>query len=384
MSQHLILTPRDPLVVRDGRPFGNASGHRMKSLDWPYPSVLAGSLRTLLGKLAGGFSDEIVAGLKRIEIAGPLPLLNHELYFPAPRDILVYEEDGVRRHMRLWPAQYTGGCDLPDGLAPVAVTKDVKPADVPAYWSSNRMAAWLCGESPTILPPTLEEAAPGTGYLKAPDKDERTHAAIDMNTGAAADGMLFTTVGLDMTEGLQIAARVDANDDWTTHLNRLGGLYPFGGERRLVHWQRDDNTSWQCPSELQATLSESGTRLIRLILATPAIFDQGWRPGWLNAHWQGSPPCHPGITLKLISACVDRWKPISGWSLEKGRWGPKPVRRLVPAGSVYFFEVEKGDPATLADDACWLRSICDTEQDRRDGFGLALWGIWKQAEGKIQ
>ena len=24
----------------------------------------------------------------------------------------------------------------------------------------------------------------------------------------------------------------------------------------------------------------------------------------------------------------------------------------------------------------WLRSVCDERQDRLDGFGLALWGIW--------
>ena len=47
----LSLTPRDPVVARDGRPF--SSGLRMKSLDWLYPSVLAGSLRTLLGGLEG-------------------------------------------------------------------------------------------------------------------------------------------------------------------------------------------------------------------------------------------------------------------------------------------------------------------------------------------
>jgi CRISPR-associated protein Cmr3 len=25
----------------------------------------------------------------------------------------------------------------------------------------------------------------------------------------------------------------------------------------------------------------------------------------------------------------------------------------------------------------WLRSVCDDEQDRIDGFGMSVWGIWK-------
>jgi CRISPR-associated protein Cmr3 len=47
---------------------------------------------------------------------------------------------------------------------------------------------------------------------------------------------------------------------------------------------------------------------------------------------------------------------------------------MVPAGSVYFFQKLEGDPATLA--TCWLQSVCDDAQEQRDGFGLALWGIW--------
>jgi len=88
------------------------------------------------------------------------------------------------------------------------------------------------------------------------------------------------------------------------------------------------------------------------------------------------------VKLNLVSACTGRWKPISGWSLEKGRRGPKPIRRLVPAGSVYFFEVLEGDASALAKNL-WLRSVCDDEQDRRDGFGLALWGIWDYADENV-
>lgn len=46
MITYLKITSHDPIIARDGRPFG--LGIRMKSLDWPYPSVLAGSVRTML------------------------------------------------------------------------------------------------------------------------------------------------------------------------------------------------------------------------------------------------------------------------------------------------------------------------------------------------
>ena len=46
---YITLDPHDPVIARDSRPFG--AGIRMKSLDWLYPSVLAGSIRTAIGKV---------------------------------------------------------------------------------------------------------------------------------------------------------------------------------------------------------------------------------------------------------------------------------------------------------------------------------------------
>jgi CRISPR-associated protein Cmr3 len=115
------------------------------------------------------------------------------------------------------------------------------------------------------------------------------------------------------------------------------------------------------------------TRL-RMILATPAIFGNGWMPGWIDKETlKGRPPLCRNLEVRLISAVTGRWAPISGWSYEAGHHGPKPLRRMVPAGSVYFFEVEKQkfDWRDL-----WLHSVCDEEQDRNDGFGTTLWGTW--------
>jgi CRISPR-associated protein Cmr3 len=62
--------------------------------------------------------------------------------------------------------------------------------------------------------------------------------------------------------------------------------------------------------------------------------------------------------------------------MEKGKAGPKAVRYAVPSGSVYFFEVV-GAPATAAHaEGLWLQSIAPNVQDQRDGFGLAIPGIW--------
>ncbi len=45
MTTTLDITCRDPIVARDGRPFGRGQSTRMRSLTWPTPSLVAGSLR---------------------------------------------------------------------------------------------------------------------------------------------------------------------------------------------------------------------------------------------------------------------------------------------------------------------------------------------------
>ncbi len=388
MSVYLTLTPRDPIIARDSRPFGAGQGLRMKSLDWPYPSVLAGSLRTLLGKTKGGiFAEDLIRELRQIDIAGPLPFLNDELYFPVPNDLIVYKRDDcVRAVMTLRPIPLQDGvdCNLPDGLIPIEVNEDSKREKSPALWSSSMMTRWLREECVDVPP---EKAKPGSGFLDVPEKDERIHVSIDPNSGAAQEGLLFMTVGLDISPGLKLAARVEAADDWKVRLKGLDAFHPLGGERRLVHWEQESSQAWECPVEIREALRDArpGGKAVRLVLATPALFQHGWRPDWLqpiNGKLEGRLP-GTSVTLRLVSACIERWRPISGWSMEKGKVGPGPkaLRRLVPAGSTYFFDVVKGDAGDLAE-KLWLHSVSDEEQDQRDGFGLALWGIWTGNEGR--
>lgn len=84
-TTYLTVTLHDPVIARDGRPFG--TGKRMGSLDWLYPSVLAGSLRTILGNLVqADFSEpDTINVLKEVSIAGPLPLWDGRIFLPAPK-----------------------------------------------------------------------------------------------------------------------------------------------------------------------------------------------------------------------------------------------------------------------------------------------------------
>ena len=147
---------RDPLIARDGRPFGTGQGSRMRSLDWLLPSVLAGSFRSLVGKTAGGFDPSMVQSLKDLEIAGPFPVHESHLYFPTPRDALLQSVGpGQEKHLSIRPTPLGNGegTDLPNNLQPclppAGLRKESKPPPIPQWWSAKQFSAWLTDSEET-------------------------------------------------------------------------------------------------------------------------------------------------------------------------------------------------------------------------------------------
>lgn len=412
----LLVRPRDPLIVRDARPFTAEPGARAETLDWPLPQTLAGALRTHIGEAAKfDWRDHGPEGgparALRIAVLGGFPVAVADgaarVFLPAPRDAVAYEEAGTLKILRLHPARLEPGegADLlPEvGLCPLTPQADVKASGGPAFWSAADVARWLTESSRTAAP---------THALGAMPRDTRVHVAVSATTRTAQDGALFSTTGLAFSDrpgrsgrfhtAVSAGARTGAAPtalgmlirvtgapaDWTPGHSAL----PMGGERRLAQIEPAPPELWPAPpSALLDTLA--GTTALRVMLATPALFAGGWRPGWLRAERHdgapaliGRPPGWDGPALRLVGAAVGRRLPVSGWDLAArgGRGGPKALRYAVPAGSVYFFESCEGSIGRAAAEALWLRSICDetatnghdTRQDSRDGFGLALPGIW--------
>ena len=356
------MTPIDPLISRDARPFG--AGGRVRSRDWLSQSVAAGAIRTALWKEDTSRTPD---QLKQVSLRGPFPLVGGKMYLPRPLDIIVSKEGHETKIWQIRPM------DMPEGwganmpfkeLLPAVpdAEDDFKPEAMDAFWSVDLMIQWLRNGRKDFSLDKKET-------LAAPIKDERTHAKIDPDTGTADEGMLFSTTGLDLVQKdgstFRIggaALEVDLGD-----MGDLGNFTaPVGGERRLARFEVNDKDAdlWK-PKDIQL-----GDK-IRLVLAAPAVFTKGWLPGWIDGKdLEGQVP-NTSLKVRLVSAVTGRWQPLSGWSYEDGK--PKALRRAVPAGSVYFFERLSGDVNL---EELWLRSVCDDGQDRRDGFGLALWGAW--------
>ena len=367
-----------PLIARDSRPFGAGQGNRIRSLDWLTQSVIAGAVRSTVWKANDSLTPE---QLKQISVLGGFPVLDGKIYFPRPLDLLLLREKG-RETAWVFPIRPMENMDgmgvrMPADIVPSMPLNlpedDFKPERVDAFWSADTMCDWLTKKDGEAKDFRLKDTLP------FPAKEERTHVTINEASGAAEDTKLFSTVALDFTVKPKGASsqkqqfsqmEVSIRADYGEH-NILPNdfIVPLGGERRLARFEKSgDEQLWKAPEALDKAIK--GCNRVRMVLASPAIFSNGWLPGWLDGDLSGVVP-GTDTRVRLVSAIVDRWRPISGWSYEKGKNGPKALRRMAPAGSVYFFDVVSG---SLELDKIWLRSVCDDAQDRLDGFGLALWG----------
>lgn len=378
-----LIEPRDPVIFRDGRPFNASPGARAKTLSFPLPATIAGATRTRAGQDAHGrFDASRIDELLNKQVRGPLLVKLDEdggvedWLFPAPADALLLKHtpfDKHRAHIVPLTMLDTSPGTTSNLPAPLALAGPTRPAnekphpEVPPYWRWQSYQTWL-------KEPKAQDVDLDSFGHAGPARESRMHVSIKSNTQTAEDGALFQTSGLEFTraaweEGISYPQLDQAESLGLvveTDAVLRGGLGFLGGERRVAFWLPSPNQLPGCPAEVRQAIVIS--KHCRLVLATPALFSQGYLPDEAKL-------ARVGVTVTIQAVVNHRYQVVSGWDYRSSR--PKPTRRLAPAGSVYFLRLE-GDDNAIGDfvDKVWLQAISDDEQDRRDGFGLALLGVW--------
>lgn len=385
-----IIEPHEPVIVRDGRPFNHQPGVMAATLPFPFPVTTAGAARSRAGSEYGTFNvapDDLPA-LKELKVRGPLlaefdsDAKEWNLLVPAPGDALLLEDKQSLRRKQLVPLlAFEGSQASPyrqdSTLSPVGleVYEAEKPAKKsPAFWKWQEFEAWLLHPEKMCGP--VNGAQLG---IQALAQEERVHVALERGMMVAREGALFVTRGLEFTNRLgdaptltnarRLALWLDVEDNETYSIQP--GLDSFGGERRLVSWQKHDPDlstpdCLSCPEGLCKQIEEAGA--CRLILLTPAFFQNGYLPD--VSQWEGD-----GVKLTLRAAIVGRPQVVSGWDINARR--PKPTQRLAPAGSVFFLKLA-GEHKNIRSwvERTWMKCLNEKQQNSNDGFGLAVLGGW--------
>src|SRR5256885_9112272 len=203
-----LIEPHDPLIVRDGKPFGPNSGARASTLPFPFPSTTTGGVRTRVGTNEQGVfelpenKDERnnkIAFLKKLKVRGPLlaqlsedgnGITVNEWLVPAPADALVFgtellSEGLIRQLIPKKTQQFANGAETDfdskgeDALMLVGLPENEdnlgKPhKKPPLYWYWNIFENWLL--DPSRYNGLIE--LPRLGH-KGPERERRLHVSID-------------------------------------------------------------------------------------------------------------------------------------------------------------------------------------------------------------
>jgi len=357
------LEPMDVLFFRDARPL-DASTRGISGL--PMPQTLSGALRTAFlrkyecdfAKLAANAkkyrifaevleSTGVPAWIAELRVKGPwLARLNssgevNEVFVPVPA--ILKETKANNKEKKVFRLHPLSKIKLPswqppeEGLYPLWHWENQPLKPVKGYLSLKGLTNFLSGGTPE--PEDIKERDKLYGF------DIRTGIQIDYRSQTSAEGLIygasFLALGKKVGFYTELVLPPEAPSDAFDGIS----LIPLGGEGKYVKISSCNRVSWPEPQ------LRSDAQKFLLLLTTPGIFVDGWRPKFLRG--------------RLAAAAVTGYVPVSGWDLARG--GPKPSRFAASAGSVYFLNNSINElPDSLADDP----------EDRLQGWGCYLKGVW--------
>lgn len=147
------------------------------------------------------------------------------------------------------------------------------------------------------------------------------------------------------------------------------GIIKLGGEGKAAKYRVSQFYSIKKP--------KIGSKYFKLYISTPAVFKNGWIPGWINKDtMQGE---YAGLKVKLLTASIGKYIYIGGFDMKRNC--PKPMKRAVPAGSVYYFEILDGN-SDMAVELFHGKSVSEFDTAIQ-GFGISYVGKFREEEIKL-
>lgn len=380
------IKPIDILHLRGNRLFAESAYG--ESVMPPWPSLFSGALRSRIladqdgverfseGNLEGVIADVIGRGVENL---GSFRLSHvclernigngkAQLLFPVPADLVVLQRKPLKAcRLTVTPISDLGllGSFALPGYASVLRTK-TRDKPQTGYWITvEGYAVYQKGGTPS--PDHFVHCS----ELWA--NDPRLGIGLSADTRTVVGGLLYTSQAVSMAPGISFVVGIRGEGG----LLPRDGLVWLGGEGRGASVE-----SWKSPAGIKAPWSykPSGDRF-SMVMATPGIFPKGWLPpGIVEVNdafvWNVN-----GLKAKLVCASLPRGEVISGWDLVKKR--PKLALRVIPSGSVYWFERLEGDIGELQailDEGLWpLIDNSDRDAARRaEGFNNVWFGNWAE------
>lgn len=340
---NIYLNALDTLFFRDGKPFSMGEETWANGFFPPPPSVMYGALRTAylsenIAEMPNVNTD--IDKTSNLKINYFSLFSNNKQYFPCPLDIVEKKTINIdeNKYCLLQCKKNENYSNL-DLSCILKANEDV--IDVSGIISILGLNNYLINNTVPTQAGILDD------YVI-----EESKVGIGRNniTNTSDDGMLYR-VGMRRLQNMGFSVGFDGITLSSS------GLIKIGGEGKAVSYSSLSNL---LNPSMPASLSD---KYFKLYLATPAFFHEGWKPSLPEKYG-----------AELVAAVVGKPLYIGGFNLKskdkKGGW-PKPMRRAVPAGSVYYY---KGELEKVKDLHGASISDCNIEQ----GFGITYIGDIKK------
>jgi CRISPR-associated protein Cmr3 len=393
MMYSIIAEPIDTLFFRDGSPFNASENPFLKSMFPPSPHTGYGFSRAVLllnackhlesyirnGCESCEFEDDcpitdVVGDPSRrdgtLQVKGPY-VYQSERLFALPQDLTFEKDRTLPKSVR--PAF------VPDSSVRTDLGAIRLPSVIEGHSFLDEANDYLIPESALIRYLRNEKVEYSTlGRLRTEGKDgkslvygeNRTGIAIDRSSGTSLEEHLYTIEMLRLGRGVSL---------WTGVEGLSGSIQEptsqmtarLGGEAKRVTVQIMDGKSLPDP-DVTDQIAETGR--LKILLLQHADFGGSWHPPDFEetdrngrTEWVGT---LKGVDMTLVSAKTDKPIHIGGWDTAANR--PRPLDALVPAGSVYYMEID-GDLAAKA-----VEVIHDQHIGLKTnlGFGHVAIGVW--------
>lgn len=379
------IKPVDVLFFRDSKPFSRGSEHFTKSIFPPSPQTLYGALRTkVLEDLGCNYekfkndefifnNQELVNKIGSIEkikdeigtvdkpgrfiLRGPFLLYkNDAIYLRLPADVKCVGEKTSKEYKILKPFNWSEfdiqtDFEQLNNYPHIIIDKPIN--DEEGYISLREFINYLLGEEIKNVKNTND-----IFYYEM-----RVGIGIDSTTNITKKGLLYTMGVVRLQNEWSLCAVIE-----NLSLLPESGFIKFGGANRVCEYSKlpEDPFKYYFAEVEKIKNFIEKNKKFKIVLLTPALFNQGWISDKFDSSFQMQ---IDAVKIKLISATIGRPDNISGWDLAKNK--AKPLRKLVPAGSVYYFELLEGDVDELFEK---LNFVNFSDENSNFGFGLTLIG----------
>lgn len=337
--------PLDSSFFRGARSFQQNEQGFLESQFPPTAQTLAGVIRAAIAESQGvdwqAFrkdQQQDIADLigqdandaGKLSFAGPYITKDGQRLYPMPLHVLYNSKDNIWGKLAPSKAEYA--TDMGKRYLPQVVgqAEGAKPLE-DVWLDAENLAKVLNGGNPTAF------------YHKEDlfKHENRTGIARENKLRKTKEGALFFARHIRLQHGVSFAMDVAGAD----HV-QVASMLRMGGEGRMAHVEVSDAVG--------SRLGERGEHIeqFMLLLLTHGDFDG-----------KAEPALHKD--LNLVSACTGKAVREGGWDYKYRR--PKPLKSLVPAGSVYFIQ---GDVSLLQGNHIGERQAF--------GYGEFIIGKWEE------